>query len=383
VTALLFGTYNARHAANAILAEDLRAAGWRVAECHEALWERTRDKDARYFSPAGLARLAGGYARAVARLARRFRAAGRGADVLVAGFNGQLDVILLRRLAGRRPILFAPLVTVTETLVDDRGTYAPGSAAARLLRALDRASLSAADLVLVDTAAHRDWAASEVGLDPARTLVQYLGAEAPFEAAGRLPAGAGGGRAGDPSSPVRVLFYGQYLPLHGTEVIARAIAAIRPEEGIAFELVGTGTERPACEALLRGAPHVRFEDWVDYGDLPARLRSADVVLGIFGSSQKARMVVPNKVWQAAAVGRAIVTADTPAIREVFVPGESIRLVASEPGALAGAIRELAAAPVLRERLAVGARVAALRSAGADVRAARLREALGRLLAEAA
>ncbi|MFM8409028.1 MAG: glycosyltransferase, partial [Alphaproteobacteria bacterium] len=124
-------------------------------------------------------------------------------------------------------------------------------------------------------------------------------------------------------------------------------------------------------------------DWVAYEDLPARLRSADVVLGIFGGSQKARMVVPNKVWQAAAVGRAIVTADTPAIREVFVPGESIRLVERDPSALAAAIRELAADPAGRERLGAGARAAALRAAGASVRAARLREALSRLVAEAA
>ncbi|MFM8411191.1 MAG: glycosyl transferase family 1, partial [Alphaproteobacteria bacterium] len=268
MTALLFGTYNARHAANALLVDDLRAAGWQVAECHEPLWERTRDKDAGYFAPAGLARLAVGYARAVARLARRFRAASTGADVLVAGFNGQLDVILLRRLAGRRPIVFAPLVTVTETLVDDRRSYAPGSAAARGLRALDRASLSAADLVVVDTAAHRDWAAREVGLDPARTLVQYLCAEAPFEEA---PVGPPAPATRHALEPVRVLFYGQYLPLHGTDVIARAVASISPDEGIAFDLVGTGTERAACEALLRGRPHVRFEDWVAYEDLPARL----------------------------------------------------------------------------------------------------------------
>ncbi|MBU6282718.1 glycosyltransferase, partial [bacterium] len=346
MTALLFGTYNARHAANALLADDLRAAGWQVAECHEPLWERTRDKDAAYFSPVGLARLGVAWTRAVARLARRFGAAAAGADVLVAGFNGQLDVLLLRRLAGRRPILFAPLVTVTETLVDDRRSYAPGSAPARLLRAIDRASLSAADLVLVDTATHRDWVVREIGLDPRRAVVQYLGAEAPFEAAGREP--SRGPRA--PSAPVRVLFYGQYLPLHGTDLISRAIDSIAPGEGLVFDLVGTGTERAACEAALRGRPDVCFEDWVAYEDLPARLRAADVVLGIFGASEKARMVVPNKVWQAAAAGCAIVTADTPAIREVFVPGESIRLVERDPVALAAAIRELAADPAGRERL---------------------------------
>jgi len=375
VTALLFGTYNARHAANALLAADLRAAGCRLASCHEPLWERTRDKGAGYFAPAGLLRLAGAYAAAAARLARRFAAASQDADVLVAGFNGQLDVLLLRRLAGRRPILFAPLVTVTETLVDDRRSYAAGSPAARLLRGLDRASLAAADLLLLDTAAHRDWAVREFGLDPGRVLVQYLGAEEPFaepESAATEPAAAPPGRT-------RVLFYGQYLALHGTDLIARAVASIEPSSGIEFDLVGTGTERAACEAVLRAAPHVRFVDWVPYADLPARVRAADIVLGIFGDSRKARMVVPNKVYQAASAGRAIVTADTPAIREVFEPGVSIRLVERDPAALAAAIRGLAADPRERARLGAAACLAVARAAGPGVRAERLRAALDRLL----
>ena len=129
----------------------------------------------------------------------------------------------------------------------------------------------------------------------------------------------------------------------------------------------------ACEAIVRDLPHVRLRDWIPYQELPARIRAADVVLGIFGSSIKARMVVPNKVYQAAQVGRAIVTADTPAIREVFRPGESIWTIDPEPSALAGALRRLARETDLRERLGREARADVLRAAGPAVRAARLAE----------
>jgi hypothetical protein len=47
-----------------------------------------------------------------------------------------------------------------------------------------------------------------------------------------------------------------------------------------------------------------------------------VVLGIFGAGRKAAMVVPNKVYQAAAVGRPLVTRDGPALREVLTPASS-------------------------------------------------------------
>jgi len=376
VIALLFGTYNSSHAANALLAADLRAAGVEVRACHEPLWEETRDKNAPYFAPRGLARLAARYVAIARRLARRFSAAARDADLVVVGFNGQLDVLLARMLDRRRRILFAPLVTVSETLVDDRETYSAGSPAGRLLRALDRLTLAAADLVVIDTAAHRDYLVERFGIARGRILVQYLGAEAPFAAAA---AHRDAGQGGDAAPGLRVLCYSQYLPLHGSETIALAARLIPHDAGITFELVGTGPERARSDAFVARLPHVRTLDWVPYDELPARIARADVVLGIFGRTDKARMVIPNKVYQAAAVGSAIVTADTPAIREVFVPGESVYAIEPTPRALADALLALARDPQLRARLARGAREAVLRVAAADVRAARLRDALSMLV----
>jgi glycosyltransferase involved in cell wall biosynthesis len=387
VIALLFGTYNSRHAANALLAGDLRAAGATVRECHESLWEETRDKNAPYFAPAGLVRLALRYAGAARRLSRRLSSEGAAAELLVVGFNGQLDVLLARLLDRRRPILFAPLVTVSETLVDDRETYGAGSPAARLLALLDRATLRAADLVLIDTAAHRDYLVERLGVARERVVVQYLGAEAPFADEGaRRAARAARAVSSDatptesdvsarPDGSLRVLGYSQYLPLHGNETIALAARLVPPDSGISFELVGTGPERARSDAFVKNLPHVRTVDWVPYDELPRRIAAADVVLGVFGKSVKARMVIPNKIWQAAAVGSAIVTADTPAIREVFVPDESICVVEPTPRALADALIALARDPERRAHLARGARAVFLRTASDEVRAARLRDAL--------
>lgn len=384
--ALLFGTYNSGHAANALLASDLRAAGAEVRACHEPLWEETRDKNAPYFAPRGLARLGARYLAIAYRLARRFPDAAGEADLVVVGFNGQLDVLLARALDRRRRIVFAPLVTVSETLIDDRETYSAGSPAGRLLRALDRLTLAAADLVVIDTAAHRDYLVERLGVARERILVQYLGAEPAFAAAGathdatHAGAGQGGAAAGGDAAPrLRVLCYSQYLPLHGSETIALAARLIPHDAGITFELVGTGPERARSDAFVARLPHVRTVDWVPYDELPARIAHADVVLGIFGRTDKARMVIPNKVYQAAAVGSAIVTADTPAIREVFVPGESVHAIEPTPRALADALLALARDPDLRARLARGSREAVARAAAADVRAARLRDALGMLV----
>ena len=372
--AVLFGTYNSTHAANVLLAGDLERGGVELRSCHEPLWEETRDKDASYFAPGALLRLGARWLRAALRLARGYRRVGASTDLLVIGFNGQLDLLLARLLRPRGAVLFAPLVTVTETLIDDRARYPAGSLAARLLATLDRLCLRLADLVVIDTAAHRDYLCERLGARRERVLVQYLGAEAPFAPRTEPAASAvaTSAAAGASPQPVQVLFYCTYVPLHGARVVAEALRELSPRDGIEVTLIGSGPERAECEALLRSLPHVRMEEWVAYAELPERIRRADVVLGIFGSSIKARMVIPNKVYQAAQVGRAIVTADTPAIREVFRPGESIWTIAPEPAALAGAIRELAADAGLRARLGAAARADVAAAAGPGVRAERLR-----------
>lgn len=359
--AVFFGTYNRGHTANRIAATAVRAAGYDLVEIHDALWERTRDKHAGYFAPASLARLAAAWLGAAWRLARTWLRTG-GAPVAVVGFNGQLDVLLLRALAPRHGprIVFAPLVSLTETLVEDRRVYREGSPGARLLRALDRLTFRAADVVVADTEEHRRWFVRELGIDPSKLLVCHLGADpqAFLDVDVAPPASEN-----DASRPLDVLWFGQYLPLHGLDVIVDAVGrlAARGDVGsrLRFTFLGTGEERARIERELRATrADVRFVDWIPYEELARRIAAADIVLGIFGASQKAAMVIPNKVYEAAAVGRAIVTMDSAAVREVFEDGADLLLCAADGRSLADAIARLAdpaGGAALRARLGAAAR----------------------------
>lgn len=368
MTACLFGTYDRGHSANRLLRRALAGAGFRVEELHAPVWEDTRHKGAGYFAAASLGRLAVRWAAAQRRLRGSWRRRRGEPPLVVVGFGGQLDVLLAARLCRpRAALVFAPLVSLTETLVEDRRVFPPGGLRARLVGALDRASLRAADLVLADASAHAEYLAA-LGVARERVATWHHGVEPEFEALESRP-----------RVPRRVLFYGRYLPLHGIDTILGAVARLGDRAEVV--LAGDGPERARMEALAAGlGARVTWRDEIPHRQLPAELAAASVVLGVFGTGPKAAMVVPNKVYQAAAAGRPLITRDGPALREVLEPGvHCVACPPGDPGALAEAVCGLLEAPAFAEQLGAAARAHVLADFGAAGGAARLAEVLERYL----
>src|SRR5439155_1309765 len=70
--------------------------------------------------------------------------------------------------------------------------------------------------------------------------------------------------------------------------------------GISFEAAVLYVERKKLE-------RVTFTGAIPYSDAPRLLSSAHVVLGAFGGGDKAGRVIPHKVYQGLAAGRAVLT----------------------------------------------------------------------------
>lgn len=280
-------------------------------------------------------------------------------DAVVVGYPGHLDVTAARRAARGAPIVFSPLVSLWDTLVEDRARFRPDSVAARALRRLDRLALRAADLVVADTEAHADFLADLAGIPRERVAVAFVGAE---ERLFQPP--------WSPSEPP--LFVGKLIPLHGLETILEA-ASRTP--GVRLRIVGSGQ----LEALLATRPeNVEWIRWIPYEALPAALRTAACALGVFGTSAKAGRVIPNKAFQALACGVPLVTADTPAARELLVDDESALLVPpGDPDALADALRRLTSDAALARRIAAGGLAAYRERASEDVLGVRWRSLIER------
>src|SRR5256714_6894754 len=225
---------------------------------------------------------------------------------------------LARLLWPRTPVALDHLVSAGDTALD-RG--ASSGWLVRMLDRLDRAAVNAAHFPCVDTAEHRErvWLPARP-----RSVVVPVGAPASWFYPPVRHA----------SERVRVVFFGSFPPLQGAPVIGEALWLLADDERFAFTIVGRGQDYEETRAVARAA-NVEWIDWVEPEYLPYLVACHDVCLGIFGTGPKALRVVPNKVFQGAAAGTAIITSDTPPQRQelaeaaVYVPQDDAVAIAAE------------------------------------------------------
>jgi glycosyltransferase involved in cell wall biosynthesis len=337
---LVFGTYDtSMHPRIATIAEGLAANGLDVAECNAPLGLSTADRVSMLAQPWRVPMLIGRLAsRWTALTARSLR--GPAPDVVMVGYLGHFDVVLARFLFGLRgalrrrkiPIVLDHLVGASDTGRDRRLDGGPRQA---LLRMIDAAALGSADVIVVDTDEHL---ASLPPQHRDNAIVVHVGAPAAWYAAARA---ADEGDSSEPPGPLRVVFYGLYTPLQGTPTIGAALGAIAADAAaINVTMIGRGQDEAAAKSAAAGNKAVTWLDWVPAAELPALVAKHDICLGIFGTGEKGRRVVPNKVFQGAAAGCAIITSDTAPQRRVL--GDAAILVPpGDAGALAAALLELA------------------------------------------
>lgn len=260
--------------------------------------------------------------------------------VVVVPYPGILDVLVLWPLAKLRGsrICWDMFLSLYDTTVIDRAMLRRGGLAAQLLYAAEWLSVRAADRVLLDTRSHAAYVADLFGLSPAKVGAFQVGAETALFVRVATP---------PTTDPVKVLFYGQFIALHGLDTIVAAIALIEARvdrPALRFTIVGSGQEQPRIDALIaaKNLQSIERIGWTQFATLPALIASSAICLGVFAAGGKGTRVIPNKVFQILSVGRPLITMDSPAIRELVEPGPALRLV--PPGdavALAEAIMALA------------------------------------------
>ena len=315
-----WGRSDPAYSRNGVVRGHLDALGWRVTD-FSPVWSSLADIEA-----------------ALRRLPKP--------DAVWVPCFRQRDLAAARRWCDRQqvPLVFDPLISAYDKQVWERFKWREDDPKSRRLLAWERKLFACVDLLLADTACHADYFVQVLGVSPERVRVVYVGADETLFA----PAPSDAAREAD--APLDVLFFGSFIPLHGAQTI---IEAARCYQGppVRWSLLGDGPARAECEHAAAGLSNVIFEPPIPYAQLPARIHRADILLGVFGTTQKAGRVIPNKVFQALAAGRSVITRDSAAYPVEARKAEALAFVPpGDPQALATAVAAWASDPIrLAER----------------------------------
>ena len=143
-------------------------------------------------------------------------------------------------------------------------------------------------------------------------------------------------------------YWGSFIPLHGVDYIIQAANILKDETDIKFQLIGDGITynrdlRTVEEFQLNNIEFIKknFVINQELHLLPNYISKFDVGLGIFGDTQKSKIVIPNKIFEGIAMKIPMICADSTAIREIFTDNENILLcIRKKPETLANAILTL-------------------------------------------
>ncbi|EMK3755669.1 glycosyltransferase [Providencia rettgeri] len=134
----------------------------------------------------------------------------------------------------------------------------------------------------------------------------------------------------------KICWWGTYIPLHGLEKIIESIKHIEGYD-ITFYIFGNNEEKSkpyqhlVNELELNDQIVFNNEFTFKNGKLPEFLiNNCDLALGNFGSSEKAKTVLVNKIVDTVALNLPCLTMQTKACDEFFIANENIFLTKEDP-----------------------------------------------------
>ncbi len=249
-------------------------------------------------------------------------------DILFIGFSAQLLFPFVRPF-WRKKVVTDLYVSLYDTLCFDKKLLKPNSIKGRLVKWLDKICINGSDIILMDTNEHAKYIETTFKTPPGKVKSVFVGS--------RLVNSSYNFKKQD---TFHIVFTGSYIPLQGTTIIIEAAKLIK-DLNIKITMVGQGQEYPKAHELAAKyeLKNVEFIGWVSFIELDKWISTTDLILGIFGDTNKAKRVIPNKIFEPASIGKPILTGDSPAIREIFTPDKDILVTRmNDPEALAEKIR---------------------------------------------
>ncbi|MHA1264825.1 MAG: glycosyltransferase [Candidatus Helarchaeota archaeon] len=268
-------------------------------------------------------------------------------DAVIIGYTTEVltPEYFLAKLSSIRPIFSNPLISLYDTEVFDRKNRAINSTMAKFLYYRDLLNLKCADCIILDTYEHIKYFKELFPLNDKAFERVFVGSDESKSFPQKVAKN---------TEKFLIFFYGSYIPLHGIEYIIRAAKILEKEKDILFRLAGWGQKYNYIQTLTKSLKikNIEFLPPLPYAQYNLQMNMADICLGIFGTSRKAKSIIPHKVFDALATAKPIITGDSPAIRELLKNEVNCLLCKmGSPKSLAEAMTFLKEDPSLRKKIA--------------------------------
>ena len=264
----------------------------------------------------------------------------RGFDVLILA-EFQLKHAVVAKIAARvagATLVIDSFVGRHETVIEDWHRAGRLSLRSAVCKIIDWTAFRTADLVLIDTKVRASALEARYRTSTNAQKIWSLPVGAPDwagEISPRLPSRAS----------LKMLYYGGYTPLQGVEFVLKGISDMSGRVPIELTLIGDGPRKSEVLSLLPKESQmflVKTMGAVSTAELVRQIELTEVVLGVFGTSEKAAGVIANKVWQGLAAGRTVITRRSDALLEISgIAGEKLQQIReADPGAVAVAVLDI-------------------------------------------
>ncbi|OGZ34764.1 MAG: hypothetical protein A2174_02360 [Candidatus Portnoybacteria bacterium RBG_13_41_18] len=348
MTICYFGDYDSNYARNRVLLKGLKMNGVEILECVSA----------------------GSGLKKYWELFKKHHAIKNQYDILIVGQSMKSRLVWLAKLLSRKKIVWDAFYSFYDKYVYDSKLIAANSIKGRYYWIQEYLACKMADVILLDTNEHIKYFITEFNAPESKFIRVLVGTDIEPDIQKNIAPQhtnkleyVGMSRISEvplteeDGAIFLVHFHGKYIPLQGVHYIIKAAKLLEAHSDIKFNLIGSGQTYKSDMALAEelDIQNINFIGRVTFEKLTELMRQADLCLGIFGNTPKSYRVIPNKVYEAVALKKPIITAKTPAIQELFIDHQDMLLCQSASARdLADKILELKNNPALAESLAKSA-----------------------------
>ncbi|MHB8132804.1 MAG: glycosyltransferase [Anaerolineaceae bacterium] len=348
---LFWGTYRENYSRNQLILDGLRKVGVEIIVCHETLWKSDEDREniarGKWIFPSFWFRVISSYCKLLVKFFTI-----RGFDIIYVPYPGQFDIYLAKlfSIIRKKPLVWDVLNSFF-LIMNERKIY--GNFLERfsltVIKTIEQTAFRLPDLLFLDNEKFVNWICETFAINQSKFRLIPISADSRFF----YPSSEKKSEIG----VFNVLYYGSYIPNHGLALILQAADLLKSNSKIRFILAGDGPEKANSIKFVEEncLQNVAFEGWLSKDELIHRIWDSQIILGAFGHTLQSSLTNNNKIIEAFAAKKPVISCFTEALPIEIKHGKNIHLCkAGDSNAIAESIEYLVNNPSYCEELSENA-----------------------------